>query len=124
MQHYNATSVKDILISCADKIPENLMIDAVNDHGKFSIDFISRLTEDQLISLKNEAAKKGTQNVFLEFSTVTEGSANCPTELKNFADFDWYKVCQIQINGNTAPSIRSATSEPYHYISVVFTVKA
>lgn len=122
-KHYNATSVKDILISCADKLPENLMIDAVDDHGKFSIDFISRLTDDQLIKLSEEASKKADKTVFLEFSTVTEDSTDCPYELKKFSDFDWYKVCQIKISGDTCPYIHSIHSEPHHYISVVFVVK-
>lgn len=122
-KHRNAASVKDILISCAEKLPENLMIDAVDDHGKFSIDFIARLTDDQLIKLSEEAAKKADKTVFLEFSTVTEGSTACPYELKKFSDFDWYKVSQIKISGDTCPSLHSIHSEPYYYISVVFVVK-
>lgn len=122
-KHRNAASVKDILISRAEKLPENLMIDAVDDHGKFSIDFIARLTDDQLIKLSEEAAKKADETVFLEFSTVTEGSTACPYELKKFSDFDWYKVSQIKISGDTCPSLHSIHSEPYYYISVVFVVK-
>ena len=122
-KHYNVASVKDILMSCADKLPENLMIDAVNDHGKFSIDFISRLTDDQLTKLCEESSKKAGKHVFLDFSTINEGSNSCPTELKKFSDFNWYKVCQIKINGNTCPYLHNNQSEPQEYISVVFVVK-
>lgn len=120
---YNAISARDILISCANKLPENLMVDAVNDQGKFAICFVLHLNEDQLLTLKKETDKKNVQNIFLEFSTVSEGSTECPTELKKFDDFDWNKVCQIKISGDTSPFQRSIHTEPYHYISVVFVLK-
>ena len=122
-RHRNAVSAKDILISCADKLPANLMIDAVNAHGKFSIEFILRLTEDQLACLNAETKKKGNENVFLDFSTIQQGSTCCPTELKNFSDFDWYKVSQIKISGDPCPYLHSIHSASHYYISIVFVLK-
>lgn len=122
-KNYNTVSARDILISCANKLPENLLIDAINQQGRFSINFLLRLDTDQLACLNKEIAKKNKKQVFLEFSTVQENSTACPVELKDFDHFDWSKVCQIKMSGDTSPYLHSRHSEPYHYISVVFVLK-
>lgn len=120
---FNTIAARDILISCANKLPENLLIDALNQQGMFSITFLLRLTEDQLDCLNKEIAKKRKKQVFLEFSTVQENSTACPIELKDFDHFDWAEVCQIKMSGDTSPYQRSIHTEAYHYISVVFVLK-
>lgn len=126
-KHYNIVSAKDIFISIAEKLPENLMVDAVSAHGLFAIEFISRLNDEQLAELEKATEKQGFPNksnekkpVFLEFSTVQEGSSSCPIELKQFSNFDWDKVSKIKINGNTVPFLYSKSSPELNYIQIVF----
>lgn len=119
-KHYNVVPVKDIFISLAEKLPKNLFTDTVDAQGKFTIEFISRLTDDQLTRLREEATKKKDEIVFLEFSTCTEGSKGCSTSLKTFSNFDWSKVLGIKISGDTCPYIDGPDDYPYNYISVVF----
>lgn len=122
-KHYNALSARDAIVSRANKLPESLWVDAVDAQGSFSIAFLLRLDEDGLASLNKEIAKKSNHPVFLEFSTIPQSSNTCPMELKDFSNFDWTKVIETRINGNTSPYATDIHNEPFEYVSVVFVMK-
>lgn len=43
-------------------------------------------------------------------------------ELKGFEDFDFERVLETTINGNTVSHLQREDSPPIHYVSVTFTV--
>lgn len=118
-KNYNTIKATDALVSLVNKLPENLLVDSVNDKGKFSLNFLLRLTDNQLVSLKEEASKKKS-DFLLDFATIESESKACPDELRNFSDFDWDKVLEIRISGDTCPYQPNIHSEAIDYISVIF----
>lgn len=120
LKNYNAVFARDVFLSLANKLPMNLMLDSVNSQGKFTIKFLSCLSEQEIKALRKECEKK-TENVFLLFYTIEENSISCPKELRNFSNFDWNKIISIRFNGDTCPY---AFGEDFvHYVSVVIGLK-
>lgn len=116
---------RDMFISLANKLPENLQLDAVNEHGLFCAAFLLRLTEEQLCDLRKEARKHDKENIFLLFYCVSEenASSQVPYELKDLNNFDFSKVVSCKFNGNTSPFLQYRNWEPYHYVTVTFVIK-
>lgn len=104
---------KDLLISLADKLPEKLMIDTESEQGKFSLNFLCRLTEDQLEQLKKES-KDNKGNFYLSFYSISGKEA--PVRINNFADFDLSKIQSISFDGNTIPEISRKIDEIEFYV--------
>ncbi len=121
-KNLNTARATDLLISLASKLPENLVVDTVNEKGNFSLSCLLRMTDEQLFTLKEEANKK-KETVLLDFATIESGSTSCPDELRNFSDFDWNKVGEIRISGDTCPYLPNIYSQPIDYISVIFVIK-
>lgn len=121
-KNYNTAKATDILVSLANKLPENLLVDSVNDKGKFSLNFLLRLTDNQLVSLKEEASKKKS-DFLLDFATIELESDTCPNELRNFSDFNWEKVYEIKISGDTCPYQPNIHSKCVDYVCVTFVLK-
>lgn len=122
---FNTIFARDALISLANKLPENLVLDSMNAEGSFTINFLLQLAEEQLCDLRKEARKQKNENFFLFFYSVTEGKEpkSLPTEVKNFSTFDFSKVKSISFNGNTSPYLPYRNWSPIHYVSVTFTLK-
>lgn len=111
-------------MSLSKHLPTNLLVDTVNEHGKFSIEFISKLTPEQLSKLKAECEKKKNKDVFLSFYIQTKPAPNLlEEELTNFSNFNWEKVADIKISGDTTSYQHSKSSEAFYYVSVVFVMK-
>ena len=123
IKNLNSLRVRDLLISLADKLPKNLMADAINEHGKFSIEFLLKLTNEQLEHLNSECSKFKKDLVFLDFAQKPNGATYTPTEVKDYSNFNWNNVIDIIINGDTCPTIRSHLTEPIYYVSIVFIMK-
>lgn len=120
----NAIPAQIAVLSISQQLPENLLIDAVNEHGKFSLEFLFRLTPEQLFKLKTECEKKKNKNVFLSFSREEKPAPKLvEREIRDLSAFDWSKVADIRISGDTSPYQYSRDSEAFHYISIVFVMK-
>lgn len=124
IKHYHVLTAREALVSLSKQLPTNLLVDTVNEHGKFSIEFISKLTPEQLSKLKAECEKKKNKEVFLSFNVQTKPAPKLvEQELTSFSDFDWNKIADFKISGDTTPYQHSKSSEPFHYVSVVFVMK-
>lgn len=118
-------SAKDMLISLANKLPENLLLDAVNEHGLFCMEFLLWLNECQLSALREEAKKHADEDIFLFFYSIPENNSGkkVPVEVKNLSSFDFSKVLSINFNGNTLPALKHSMLPPVYYVSVTFVLK-
>lgn len=125
MNSMNTMTARDMLVSLANKLPENLLIDAVNEEGRFSAAFLLQLNDEQLSELRKEAKKQEKKNLFLFFYSVPEEKAGkeAPYEVKNFSSFDFSKVVKVSFNGSTAPFLKYRDFPPVHYVSVTFVLK-
>ena len=124
IKHYHVLTAREALVSRSRDLPTNLLVDTVNDHGKLSLEFLLKLTPDQVSKLRTECEKKKNKQVFLHFSVQTKPAPKLvEQELTNFSEFDWNKVADFKISGDTTPYQHSKSSEPFHYISVVFVMK-
>lgn len=124
IKHYNVLTAREALVSRSKELPLNLLVDTVNDHGKFSLEFLLKLTPEQLSKLRTECAKKKNKQVFLSFNIQTKSAPKLlEQELTDFSSFDWKKVADIKISGDTTPYQHSKSSEAFYYISIVFVMK-
>ena len=125
MNSLNTMYAKEMLISLANKLPENLLLDAVNEHGMFTATVLLHLTEAQLCDLRKEARLHKTDNVFLFFYSVSEKNLGKQhaAEVKDFTTFDFSKVVDIQFNGSCAPLLQHNYLKPIHYVSTTFVLK-
>lgn len=112
----------DMLLSLAIKLPNNLMLDAEDVEGIFTLNFLLRLSDEQLEDLKKASALQKDENVFLFFYTQHQGQSEHAVELKDFEGFDLSKVIEINFNGKTAPLLSHSYLPPVHYVSVTFVV--
>ena len=126
MKNLNIISAKDALISLASKLPDNLLLDAVNEEGQFTMAFLLRLNDVLLNKLKEEAEKQDKKNFFLFFYSVPEEKVGkeVPCEVKNFSTFDFSKVKSISFNGSTAPLLPKRDYPPIYYVSVTLVLKS
>lgn len=122
IKHYDSVNAKEILPLYSQKLPDNLMVDSVNSHGKFAKIFLSNLSDEQFETLKKECSKKRKEdNIFLTFYTASKANPRtAASEVVDFSDFDWEKIIDFKISGDTSPYQHSKSSEPFHYVSVVF----
>jgi len=118
----NVSYAKDQLLSRAIRLPSNLVIEANTARGKFEIQFLTYLSNNQLKSLKKFAEEQKTPHVFMEFSTVAEGSTECPKELKNFSHFKWESLSEIQIH-RSQPYLDHADTPARYNVTVVLVTK-
>lgn len=125
MKSLHTLTAKDMLISRAAKLPDRLLLDAVNEHGLFSASFLLRLNEEQLSDLRKESEKQNGKEFFLSFYSISEEKAGkeSPCEVKDFTNFDYSKVVSISFNGNTVPMLPYRDWEPIYYVSVTFVLK-
>jgi len=118
---------RDMLLSLANKLPDNLLLDAVNSHGIFTASFLLRLKEENLCDLRKEARKHGNESVFLFFFKVSEKELGkkAPFEVKEteYDTFDFSKVSDVLFNGSTAPLLEHNYLHAMHYVSVTLVVK-
>jgi len=123
----NTTSLRasDALITKASKLPHNLVVDGLNEHGMFSLAFLMRLTEDQLCDLRREARIQENDDIFLFFYSIPKKDfrKKGARELKNFTTFDFSTVEKIHFNGNCCPILDYPYSNASHYVSVTFVLK-
>ena len=112
----------DMILSLADKLPNNLMLDSEDMEGAFTLNFLFRLSNEQLEDLKEQANLQNDENVFLFFYVQHQGQSEHAVELKDFEGFDLSKVIKINFNGNTAPLLYYSDLPPVHYVSVTFTL--
>lgn len=120
-RNLNTIKATDALVSLVGKLPENLLVDGINEYGKFSISFLLRLTDEQLLVLKNEAAKKKADFI-LHFTTIKSGSTACPDPLTDFTKFDWEKVVEIKMNGYTCPSLDYHDLDEIDHVSIILVI--
>lgn len=124
MQAQKTTSLKvtDALMAKATKMPSNLVVDGLNNHGMFSLAFLMRLTEEQLCDLRREARIHGENEIFLLFYVIPESEFGKKggKALQDFTSFDFSKVKKIHFNGNCSPILDYPHSNASHYVSVTF----
>lgn len=127
MKSYNTMAAKDMLFSLANKLPQNLVVDAVNEHGMFTAALLLRLKEENLCDLRKEARKHKNNPVFLFFFKVSEKELGkkAPFEVRDseFTTFDFSKVVNVLFNGSTAPLLDHNYLAATHYVSVTLVVK-
>jgi len=116
---------KDKLVSVAKELPENLLLDAVNDHGLFTSNLLLRLKQEEFCDLRKEARKHQNDKVFLFFYEVPEKDLGkkAPHQVTNYASFDFSKVVKVLFNGSTAPFLEHNYLNPIYYISVTLVTK-
>ena len=125
MKPNSVVTAKELLISLASRLPENLQLDQMSEEYQFTKDFLLRLNEVQLSNLKNEAKKHDDKNICLLFYVIPESKAGkVPSqEVKDFTNFDFSKVVKIYFNGDTAPLLKHSDSEPKYYVSVTLVLQ-
>ena len=114
----NLVRAKDIITSLAKELPSNLILDTESEHGKFTKNFLLKLTDEQLDQLCEEAKKQKNENISLIFYELKEGSKEPATRIEKFNSFKLSDVKSITFNGNTLPRKDYNFSEIYHYVAV------
>lgn len=114
----NLVRAKDIITSLAKELPSNLILDTESEHGKFTKNFLLKLTDEQLDQLCEEAKKQKNENISLIFYELKEGSKEPATRIEKFNSFKLSDVKSITFNGNTLPRMDYNFSEIYHYVAV------
>lgn len=113
----NPQNAVGAILSKAEKLPANLVIDATND---FAISFLLTLTSENLNKLKEESEKKdGFRALYLQFFAKEQGSLKVP-ETFDEKNFDLSKVKDIIISGDTADYLKYKNMPALQYLSVVF----
>ena len=113
---------KDQFISIASRLSKNLVIHANSSRGKFEIQFLSFLSNNQLKLLKKLADEQQQNQVFLEFFTVADGSTKCPKELKKFSSFNWENMSDIQIC-RAQPYLDHTDTPAKNYVAITLLTK-
>lgn len=121
-KEYELISIRDRLLLLALKLPKKLMIHTDASEGTFTIDFLNRLTDEQLADLNKAVNLHEVEDVFLYFYMRREGKRMPTIELNEFENFDFGRVLETTINGNTVSLIEREDLPPTHYVSVTFHV--
>lgn len=115
----------DILISCATKLPDNLVFDTQTEHGAFTVNFLLRLKEENLCDLRKEARKQ-KEDCFLLFYSISKSdfsNGKAPYQIKGFSSFDFSKVADIKFSGDTIALQPKLDADPVHYVSATLVLK-
>ena len=124
MKSMNTMNAKDMLVSLASKLPENLLIDAVNEQGMFTASFLLRLKEEQLCDLR-KAAREKREDFFLFFYSISEKNKGKQhaTEVRNYTTFDFSKVVDVEFSSSTVNLLLYRDLAPVPYVSVTLVLK-
>ena len=124
MNSMNTMNARDMLVSLAKKLPENLLIDAVNEQGMFTAYFLLRLKEEHLCDLRKAARIKG-EDFFLFFYSISEKNKGKqhPAEVKDYTTFDFSKLVDVEFNPSTVNLLLYRDLAPIPYVSVTLVFK-
>ncbi len=114
---------RDALVSLARKLPEKMVLDVNSNSGKFAVDFLLRLDDEQLAHLRQEAKRKNDNTFSITFCESQVGSSEPPKIINDFRAFDLDNVQSVTFDGNTVPYLRYRDAPPEHYILAVFTME-
>ena len=114
---------RDALVSLAPKLPAKMVLDVNSESGKFTIDFLLRLDDEQLAHLCQEAKRKNDNSFSITFCQSQIGSDEPPKIINDFRKFNLNRVRRITFNGNTVPYLRYRDAPPEHYILAIFTME-
>lgn len=109
--------IRDLLISLAEKLPENLVVDPNTAEGKATIAFLFSLSEEDLASLRKEAGKLSGGYIHLEFSYRSKVEPFY-REVK-MGQFPW-EGKKVSFNGDTDPYQHYSSENSLPYISAKF----